>query len=114
MATDESRDISLTLTLESERVELADIIGTLRDVRAMLADIERRVRNVPHAKVRWAWADENPLLEVVATVNGVSKDELTRIVADARQGFVNAGADYEPPYGSTTPAPWYGARSMTR
>jgi hypothetical protein len=88
--TDPTSGVSLTFTLEGERVELSDVIATLQDIQGLLADIERQVRNVPRASVKWTWAEESPQLELVATVNGVGKDDLTRIVADARQGFLNA------------------------
>jgi hypothetical protein len=85
-----SPDVSFAISLDGERVGVRDVTKTLVDVERLLADIERRVRGVESAQVTWAWAEDNPPLELVASVNGATREELARIVEEARRGFETA------------------------
>lgn len=85
-----SDDVTFAISLDTpDRLDVKYITDTLHDVEQMLLDIEKRVRGTEKAEVKWAWQHE-PSLELVATVNGVNREDLQRIVEEAESGFKEA------------------------
>jgi hypothetical protein len=85
-----SEDITFAISLDTpDRLDVKYISDTLRDVEQLLADIEKKIRGTEKAEVKWAWQQE-PTLELVATVNGVNREDLERIVEEAEAGFKEA------------------------
>lgn len=83
-------EIPFAIKLESdEQLSVKLISDTLRDVERMLADIEKHMFDRENAKAEWKWP-EGADLEVVATVNGLDRDQLSRIVHEAEKGFSEA------------------------
>jgi hypothetical protein len=73
-----------------EHFDLEQVISTLQNVEALLTDLERNIRPDKSPEAKWAWADA-PSFRVVASVNGIDADDLSRIVTVAREGFARAG-----------------------
>lgn len=83
-------EIPFTVKLESdEPLSVRIIAETLRDIENMLSDIEKHIFNTSDARAQWKWPDEAEL-EVVATVNGLDRAQLSRIVEEAERGFTEA------------------------
>lgn len=80
-------EFAVTLNAD-DRLNIGAMIATLREVETILRDVERSIRGEkPQAK--WEWA-EHSRLPFVASVNGVTEQELRQIVSVAREGFVRA------------------------
>ena len=82
-------EVTFALTLDSDRLDVRTIVQTLRDIESLLADIEVHVRDRSESSVQWRWGTD-PELDLVASVNGVSREQLERIVNDAQSGFEGA------------------------
>ena len=82
-------DVTFSLSLDGDELDVRSIAETLKDIEALLADIERYVRERTESSVRWRWGTESRL-DVVASVNGASRYELERIVEEAQRGFEQA------------------------
>jgi len=82
-------EVTFAVTLGGDQLFVRTITETLRDIERLLADIEIRVRDIGESSIQWRWG-ANSELAVVASVNGVSKEQLERIVDDAQSGFEGA------------------------
>ena len=65
------------------------VADTLRDLETLLADVEKHIRGTKESEVKWAFIDPPPL-DLVASVNGVPKEDLQRIAEEAETGFLRA------------------------
>jgi hypothetical protein len=72
-----------------ERLDADTISSLVKNILDILKDVERQVTKHNRATVKWQWAEDTKI-NVVATVNGVSEDELSQMVDIARLGFVRA------------------------
>lgn len=83
----EKDEVAFTISLDSsDDLTVKAISDTLRDIETLLEDIEKRVYQYQHAKVKWTWPEEAQL-EVVAKVNGLDREQLSKIVKEAQKGF---------------------------
>lgn len=88
------RAYSLSLNLDPMEMEnvfldLHVLAPILRDLNAVLRDIEQKVADNPDHTVNWE-VEGDPSVRLVATVNGVSADMLGSIVGEARDDFAEA------------------------
>lgn len=89
MAQENTADVTFSLSLDGGELDLRAIAQTIRDIETLLSDIEQHVRQQTGSPVHWKWGAGSEL-EVVASVNGASHEELERIVDDAQRGFEQA------------------------
>src|SRR3989338_3372617 len=90
MPSENQADVTFSLSLEGDELDVRLIRETLQDIETLLTDIEQRVMDRrQESSVRWLWGSESQL-DVVACVNGASKQELERIVEEAQRGFEQA------------------------
>jgi hypothetical protein len=89
MIRERGSEVTFALKLDSDELDVHTIAQTLSDIENLLADIEVHVRGQVQSSVRWYWSAESEL-EVVASVNGASREQLERIVGEAREGFERA------------------------
>src|ERR1035437_9112071 len=80
--THEENEVAFTVNLDSlDYLDVGTIADTLRDIETLLTDIEKRIHATQQSKVKWTWPEEAHL-EVVAKVNGMSRPQLSKIVAE--------------------------------
>jgi hypothetical protein len=83
-------DFEFRITLDSdEQVDLATVRETLLDVERLLKEIERELTG-ERSKAHWRWAEAEVDLGFVASVNGVTADQLEEVIEAARNGFERA------------------------
>jgi hypothetical protein len=75
--------------MEDNFLDLRVFAPILRDLQAVLREIEQKVSSDPQHSVAWEVEGE-PSVRLVATVNGVSADTLSAIVGEARDDFAEA------------------------
>ncbi len=81
-------EFSVSLNTD-ERPDVDLVRETLRDVEAMLRDIEHQVTD-RKAGAHWLWDRPDPTLTFAAHVNGVSAETLSRVVEVAADAFERA------------------------
>jgi hypothetical protein len=92
MAEKNPSEVTFSLGLNGDSLDVRLVRETLGDIEKLLADIERHVVDRDpkgNTAVHWFWGSESRL-DVVASVNGVSKQELEKIVSEAQEGFEQA------------------------
>ena len=83
-------DFEFHVTLDAdEQVDLATVRQTLLDVERLLKEIERELTG-ERSKAHWRWAEAEVELGFVASVNGVTADQLEDVIETAREGFERA------------------------
>src|SRR6266404_6228021 len=89
MDQEKGTEVTFALSLDGDELGIRTITDTLRDIETLLGDIEQNVRDQTGSPVQWRWGADSEL-EIVASVNGASHEQLERIVDDAQRGFQEA------------------------
>lgn len=85
-----AEDFEFALSLDAdEPLAPRTVVDTLRDVEDLLRDIERAVQGTQTSQADWRWNDTSEF-RVVAHVNGVNAETLSRIVRVAHSGLGTA------------------------
>ena len=84
-----TREFMLTVYVEGERMPLSFFVKTTEDLQKLLRTIEGAQRGEePHAQ----WELEADRIQITASVNGVSADDLETIIGDAYRSLKAADA----------------------
>lgn len=84
-------DFEFRVTLDAEeQVDLRTVRETLKDVESLLRAIERELTGATRA--RWRWGEAVVDLDYVASVNGISAEQLGEVIETAREGFARAAS----------------------
>lgn len=98
--------------MQDNFLPLGVLIPTLRDLNAVLAEIETAVTGASEQAIGWE-IEGDPAVRVVATVNGVSADTLNAVVGQARNRLAQAGqATDSGRLRDVTPQTWRRLRSI--
>jgi len=78
---------SIRLTVSGESVPADKMVSAWQSLKQLVAAVERVVVGDKHSPVRW-YAESDPVIEITATANGVSKEQLDEIYVKVADGLV--------------------------
>ncbi len=78
---------TIRLTVDGESVPVENVVSAWQSLKQLLTAIERIVVGDNHSSVRWR-AEHDPVIEITASVNGVSKEQLDEIYVKAAEGLI--------------------------